>query len=49
MTQSDLARSAGTVNDVVGRDLAVLQAAGAVDLSYGRVVRIDEVRLREFL
>lgn len=49
MTQSQLACAAGTVNDVVGRDLAVLQAAGAVDLHHGRIARIDEVRLRRFL
>jgi uncharacterized protein (DUF2249 family)/CRP-like cAMP-binding protein len=49
MTQSQLARAVGTVNDVVGRDLAALQAAGAVDLRNGRIVRIDEARLRHFL
>jgi CRP-like cAMP-binding protein/uncharacterized protein (DUF2249 family) len=49
MTQGQLASLAGTVKDVVGRDLAALQAAGAVDLSGGRITRIDEARLRSFL
>jgi len=49
MTQSQLACLAGTVKDVVGRDLAALQAAGAIDLRGGRVARIDEARLRSFL
>lgn len=49
MTQSQLACLAGTVKDVVGRDLAALQAAGAIDLCGGRIARIDEGRLRSFL
>lgn len=49
MTQSQLACLAGTVKDVVGRDLAALQAAGAIDLHGGRIARIDEGRLRTFL
>jgi hypothetical protein len=49
MTQSQLACAAGTVKDVVGRDLAKLPAAGVVALSSGRIVRINEARLRNFL
>lgn len=49
MTQGQLACLAGTVKDVVGRDLAALQHAGAIDLCGGRIARIDEARLRNFL
>ncbi len=49
MTQSELASAAGTVKDVVGRDLATLRAAGAIDLRGGRVAGIDEAKLRAFL
>ncbi len=49
MTQGQLARAVGTVNDVVGRDLTALEAAGAVQLCNGRIVRIDQARLRPFL
>jgi len=49
MTQSQLARAAGTVKDVTGRDLAILHAAGAIKLRAGRISQIDEARLRAFL
>jgi CRP-like cAMP-binding protein len=49
MTQRQLACAAGTVKDVVGRDLAALHAGGAVELCNGRVVRVNEARLRDFL
>jgi CRP-like cAMP-binding protein/uncharacterized protein (DUF2249 family) len=49
MTQSQLAHAAGTVKDVIGRDLATLHAAGAIKLRSGRVAQINEARLRTFL
>lgn len=49
MTQTQLARAAGTVKDVTGRDLATLASYGAIELRKGKIVRIDETRLRGFL
>lgn len=49
LTQVRLASMVGTVKDVVGRDLAELRAAGALDLSGGRITSVNESRLRTFL
>lgn len=49
VTQIQLARTVGTAKEVVARDLAELKSAGAVRLQRGRVVAIDEARLRRFL
>jgi CRP-like cAMP-binding protein/uncharacterized protein (DUF2249 family) len=45
----DLAIAAGTVREVVGRALLVLERAHAIERTRGHVVRVDRERLQEFI
>jgi uncharacterized protein (DUF2249 family)/CRP-like cAMP-binding protein len=47
LTQIDIAARAGTVKEVVNRALAELEAAGAVERSAGRIVRLDRAKLAQ--
>jgi CRP/FNR family transcriptional regulator, cyclic AMP receptor protein len=47
LTQTDIAARAGTVKEVVNRALAELEAAGAVERSAGRIVRLDRAKLAQ--
>ena len=47
LTQIDIAARAATVKEVVNRALAELEAAGALERSAGRIVRLDRVKLAQ--
>jgi CRP/FNR family cyclic AMP-dependent transcriptional regulator len=49
LSLADLAIAAGTVREVVGRALAELERARAIERLRGRVVRVDRERLQMFI
>ena len=48
LTQPEMAAMAGTVREMVGRALTVLETAGAVEMRQGRAMVLKRDRLRVF-